>query len=215
MSPFNLPQSTEVNRIIPKNSFDDYATATQKKLFTKLVQKIEWTNKLSPDTINLEGKEISEIQVIRIELKEKNDIRKLVELFDKATPYHIIFLIEFGNLTSISVSKKHPHPTNPDNSVIDWTFRTDWLDDKECSTYKLNLQKNLDFIFKDICEQLSNIAPDTKPPTIQSLIDTTKEWAAIEREIAALQSKIKKCKQFNEKVELNQKLSKLLKTIDN
>jgi hypothetical protein len=210
MSAFNLPPSTEVNRVIPKNSFDDYATTAQKKLFSKLINRIEWTNKLSADTVNLDGKDITEIQIIKIELKEQNDIRKLLELFDKATPYHIIFLVQFDNLTILSATKKHPHPTNPDNSVIDWTFRTDWLTDDQLAKYKLNLQKNLDHIFKDFCEQIANINPEAKASTFQTFIDTTKERAALDREIASIKAKIKKSKQFNEKVELNQKLNDLL-----
>lgn len=211
MSLSYLPQSSIVNRQIPKNLFDNYTSARQKKQFTTLIQRIDWTHKLSAVTINLDGVDISEIQIMRIELKDKNEIRQILEIFDKATPYHIIFYVTFGNLTIISASKKHPHPTNPDNSVIDWTFKTDWLTEDQLSQYKLNLQKNLDHIFKDFCEQIANITPEAKATTFQTFIDSTKERAAIEREISQLQSKIKKCKQFNQKVELNQKLNELMK----
>ena len=68
---FDLPASTIVNRNIPKNSFEDFANSKQKKVLTNTISKIRWINKLSTQTINLEGKEVKEIQIIEITLKQK------------------------------------------------------------------------------------------------------------------------------------------------
>jgi hypothetical protein len=70
MSLFDLPLSSKVDRVVPKNSFDDFASNKVKKLFTNQIQKILWKNKLSVETINLRGKEIDEIQIFDIELKD-------------------------------------------------------------------------------------------------------------------------------------------------
>ena len=95
MSFFNLPKQTQVNKSIPKKTFDSYINSKQKKLFIDIIDKIKWTNKLSTETINLEGKEISEIQVFEIILRRKEDIEKLLEIIDKSIPYHIIFVLTF------------------------------------------------------------------------------------------------------------------------
>jgi len=57
MQIFNLPKHTVVNKIIPKNAFDNYANTKQKKLFIENVEKIRWINKLSKETVNLSGNE--------------------------------------------------------------------------------------------------------------------------------------------------------------
>lgn len=53
MDYFDLPVSTMVQRVVPKNSFDASTNSKQKDLFTKEVARIIWSNKLSSETINL------------------------------------------------------------------------------------------------------------------------------------------------------------------
>ena len=90
MDLFSLPHTAAVNRIIPKNAFDEYANTKQKRQFTDLISRIIWTYKLSPATINLEALEIKEIQIFEIELKIREDIGTILELIDKSIPYHIV-----------------------------------------------------------------------------------------------------------------------------
>lgn len=122
MELFNLPHTAKVNRVIPKNAFDAYTNSKQKKLFTDLILRITWQQKLSPDTVNLEAKEILEIQIFKIELKVREEIQSLLDIINKAIPYNIIFIVEESDAIYLSTSTKHPHPVNADNSVIDWTL---------------------------------------------------------------------------------------------
>lgn len=165
---FELPNSTKVGRVIPKNAFDNYATPKQKRLFTDLIARITWTHKLSSDTVNLEGKDLKEIQVFKIELKKKEEIQTVLDVIDKAIPYNIIFVIEHGGSIYLSTSTKHPHPVNEDNSVIDWTFKTGWFLLPE-NPYALELKKSIDAVYHDFCVQLSgNRSMQTKP--LQDLV---------------------------------------------
>ena len=152
MELFNLPIRTKVGRVIPKNAFDEYTNTKQKKEFTDYIQRITWTNKLSKDTINLDGRDVQEIQVFKVELKLKTDITKVLEIINKAIPYHIVFWVEFNNHAYITTAAKHPHPTNDNISVIDWTFTSDWFE-KYKNNYVLNLIGSLDAVFKDLCVQ--------------------------------------------------------------
>ena len=151
---FNLPEITRVGKVIPKKSFDQYANTKQKKLFTELVYRITWSNKLSKETINLRGNEVQEIQIFKIELKQKNDIGKVLEIIEKSIPYHIIFWIEFDDEIFVSASSKHIDIRNEDNSIVDWTFKSEWFKRGECP-YELELNKSLDEVFKSFCVQLT------------------------------------------------------------
>lgn len=64
MEIFDLPIKTKVEKTIPKNAFDRYTSAKKKKMFTDLVEKIRWVNKLSKETLNLIGTDIKEIQMV-------------------------------------------------------------------------------------------------------------------------------------------------------
>jgi hypothetical protein len=142
MNYFSLPESTEVQRVIPKNAFTRYTNTKQKKAFTDLVQKITWKNKLSKDTINLHSHDIQEIQIFEIQLKIKEDTSSLLDIIDKAIPYHIIFKVQFEEELFISTAKKHPHPINEDLAVLDWRFGSGWFK-KGTREYSLALKRNL------------------------------------------------------------------------
>lgn len=204
---FNLPPSTKIQKVIPKNAFDKYTNAKQKKLFSDKIQRITWTNKIAFDTVNLTGTDVSEIQLFKIELKEKTVIKDLLSIIEKSIPYHIIFWIEFSDEFYISTSVKHLHPQNENVAVIDYTFTSDWKL-VEDNTYKIELKNNLDWIFKNVCDQLKSV--DTKTKSISELVEKQKSNNAIIKEIEKIKTEIARCKQFNKKVELNILLKKLL-----
>ncbi len=208
MQTFDLPATTVVNRVIPKNSFDKFTTAKQKKSFADLIDKIRWANKLSRETINLSGREFSEIQIFEITLKKKDSIADLLNIIDRSIPYPIIFIIVYEHKITLSASFKHPHPTNENSAVIDWTFSSDWR--KEIG-YQLNLQRSLDFIWIDFCKQISGRVSEKL--TLTELIAKERKTKELQTTIASLQAAIKTSRQFNKKVELNVELQKRLKEL--
>ena len=213
---FNLPARTNVGRVVPKNAFDKFSNTKQKKLFTDCVQRISWTNKLSADTVNLDAKDIQEIQVFKVELKQKSDIQKILEIINKSIPYHIVFWVEFNQEAYISTASKHPHPTNGDVAVIDWTFTSNWFK-KDSNRYSFNLKGSLNDVFKDFCVQLTG-KPELGKQTLGSILKNQQEVDHLKKEISKLKSSISRSKQFNEKVDLNLKLKtaqKELKKIEN
>lgn len=207
MELFSLPHTTKVNRVIPKNAFDSYTTAKQKRLFTELIARIIWTHKLSPDTINLEAKDIKEIQVFKIELKVKQEIQPVLDIIDKSIPYNIIFVVEHDTMIYISSSSKHPHPINEDNAVIDWTFKTDWFQLSE-NKYTLYLKKSIDFIYHDFCMQLSGRSK-MESESLHDLILFMKNVDVLKKEIKRLRVGILGSKQFKSKVDLNIRLQRV------
>lgn len=201
---FDLPKHTIVDKSIPKNAFDKYINTQQKKLFSEYIDKIRWTNKLSTSTINLPTNEIEEIQIFNISLKKKGDISSLLEIIDRSIPYHVIFVINFNEEILLSVAKKHSHPNNENNSIIDWVFQSDWIMSNEFS-YKLNLKESIDMIFSDICNQLSG----NNNKSINELVESNLEKESLDKKIQKLKIQLKNCKQFNKKVELNLQLDKM------
>lgn len=203
---FELPANTIVNKSIPKKSFEGFANPKQKKVLTSVVSKIRWLNKLSSKTINLDGKDIKEIQLFEVSLKQKESISEITNVIDRVIPYNIIFLIRFENEIRISASQKHKHPTNEDQAVVDWTFSSDWTD-IESFPFRLNLQQSLDFVFSDMCFQISG-KQSAAQTDIKSLIAFEQHKKQLTDQIQRLESAIKTCKQFNKKVELNLELQK-------
>lgn len=210
MNLFNLPKSAEVKKVIPKNAFDSRTNSKQKKAFSEKVIRMTWSHKLSIETINLGGKEIAEIQIIDIELKEKVYIKDLLNIIDKAIPYHIIFFISHKDNYYISTSSKHIDPHNENNSVIDYTFSSEWSGLNKIETaLKIELKNNLDWVYKKICEQF--VQDNKSSKNIKELVAQQTDLDRRNREIERLKSAIAKSKQFNKKVELNMRLKELEK----
>ena len=209
---FNLPSRTKVGRVVPKNAFDEYTNTKQKKQFTDGIERITWTHKLSNETVNLEAKDIKEIQVFKIELKKQTAILKILEIINKAIPYHIVFWVEFKEQAYISTASKHPHPANEDIAVVDWTFSSDWFN-KDNNGYAFNLKGSLDTVFKDLCVQLTG-KPDLGKQSLDSILNGQQEIDRLKKEISKLKSAISKSKQFNETVDLNLKLKNAEKELE-
>jgi len=199
-----LPAKTVVNRIVPKNAFDSYTNTKQKRQMVDLIERIRWTNKLSWETINLSGKDITEIQLFEIELRKQDNVSDLLQVMDKAIPYHLIFQLNYEDKSLISTSKKHQHPGDENTAVIDWTFSTGWFD-ATCDNYALKLERNLDHIYFEFCIQLTG--RDFKSKSISDLITLETELSDLNKAIAKLKSNIASCKQFNKKVQLNIELN--------
>jgi hypothetical protein len=170
-------------------------------MFTDLVARITWLYKLSPDTVNLDAKSISEIQIFKIELKVNEEIQPVLDAIDKSIPYNIIFIVEYGGKIYLSTSVKHSHPVNEDNAVIDWTFKSSWFS-PAANKYRIHLRKNLDAVYDDFCFELSG-NPNVVNKTLQELVEYSKQVYTLKKEIAQLQKSMRSSKQFNNKVELN------------
>ena len=200
-----LPHTSIVNRVVPKNSFDKFINTKQKKLFSEYVDKIKWANKLSTQTVKLEGKDIKEIQVFEILLKKKHTAEDVLNIIDRFIPYHIIFVLRFDNELMYSVAQKHPNPNSEEKSVVDWRFTSNWVNDS-ADAFKLNLKKSLDDVFTDFCLQVSGKV-ENQNKSLQEIIGKEQKRKQLLIDINKLESEIKSCKQFNLKVELNLKLN--------
>jgi hypothetical protein len=207
MELFNLPYNTIVQRFVAKSLFDSVTNTKQKAMFTNDIAKIMWCNTLSTETTNLPHREIEEIQIFNIELKEKKEIKSILEIIDKTIPYHIIFIVSFANEVYLSASAKHPSPLNEDKSVIDWTYTSPWFKKTE-NTYRIKLQKDIDTVFFDFCRQLSPQS-NSSIKNIADLSAYNSRVNSLSKEIEQLKKKILVCSQFNKKVELNLKLKDL------
>ncbi len=207
MDLFNLHFNTIIQRFVAKSHFDSGINTKQKAMFTNDIAKIIWCNTLSTETTNLPHKEIEEIQIFKIELKTLKEVKSILEIIDKAIPYHIIFVVSFENMIYLSASSKHISPINDNKSIIDWTYTSPWFK-KEENIFSINLKKDIDTVFFDFCQQLSQKA-NANIKNITDLSEFNSKIYTLSKEIEQLKKKIQSCPQFNKKVEMNLKLKDL------
>lgn len=190
----DLPYQTIVNRFIPKNKFYEVATVSTgvRREFVDLIERITWLYKLSEDTLGAsKTNKVEEIQIFKVLLKKKQLPKNAIRLITRNIAYPILFHYRFEDefIYSIEVDEKQ--------------YYTKWNEDISFNFSGLNLEVIYENIVKAIIkEEISN-------EDFEEIISKTNKKTEVERLIQITKNKMKREKQFNRKVELNQELYKL------
>jgi len=144
MPVFNLPETTLVNKKIPKNKFYEklQADKTLREKFVRQVDYILWKHKLSGHTVNLSPtKEVEEIQVFQVYLKQKSLSREVLESIDRAIPYPILFALVYHDEVQLAIAYKKRSKQHEDRFVVDSYYYSPW---QKIEDVTLDLLKGLD-----------------------------------------------------------------------
>ena len=198
----NLPQTTEVNKNIPKSKFYEKAeiSSNLKESFVDNIEKITWTNKLSPKTLNIaEGSTIKEIEVFHIKLKTSQFTPKILEAIDKSIPYYILYVLEYQGNYQLWLGYKEKS-NNPERQAnITRYFHSEWNKTPEITL----IGNGLDSIYQGFLEQLSDNRISTASETdIKEQVAIATEIEKLEKQIEKLTAKMNAEKQFNRQIEI-------------
>ncbi len=183
---FNLPASTQVNRVIPKNRFLQEVNGKIKKEFGQ-IEKIIWQNNLSPKTINIEANEkIEEIQIFSIHLKEKFIPKNALNHIQKLIPYPILFILRYEDIFAYAIIYEKKLYFKKWSETIDIDFNA----------------PNTQALMQNIVKSFLTIQTND----FAKSLELQKQIEALEKEIKHLKNQIKKEKQFKYKVEFNKRL---------
>ena len=125
---FDLPSSTVVDRFLAKDKFYKKTTVAGKlkQQFTDEIEKITWTHKISPDTLNVSRDDtIEEIQIFEILLKDTGISKAVLRHIDSSIPYPIIYVLKRPHtddikvMTSLTLIKKQYGMKTKNDDFID------------------------------------------------------------------------------------------------
>lgn len=211
----NIPDRALYNKQIPKNKFYAHmgADTKLKRKFIDEIEQIVWKYKLSKDTVNLEPfKEVEEIQIFEIILKQKYISIDILENIDRVVPYPILFILRFDGSIKLVIAYKQRNKIDPNKMIVQSYYQTDWMKEYQTQIDVLH-GLNLKDVYDNILKQLLPIKSGFED-NIEDLIKLNKEQEKLKREISRLEKRIKNEKQFNRKVELNIKLRKKKKELE-
>jgi hypothetical protein len=218
----NLPSSTFVGKVVPKEKFYSKCavnTAT-KNLFVKYVEQIVWQNKLTAQTMAAEkGLLVNEIDVFEVKMKSFDCPRRLFEFIDQNLHHHNIFVLTYDDKAKLFVNFKEKEK---DESFLE-SFETPW---KPADEAVFNLfGSNMDEIYESIVRSAgaANILTDFRSLSLskdeakqskQSLKDyivQSKQNQKIKAQIEKLEKKLANEKQFNRQMEIRAEIKRLEK----
>lgn len=207
-----FPASAAYGRRISKQKF--YAnlsiTPALRRIFTEQIESIAWSHKLSPNTLNVgKGELVEELEVFHIRLKQRGLDNAILELIDLAIPYHILFLLEFDGYFQARIGYKEPS-SGKVAFKVDAYYQTEWVPQDMLPLSLAGL--TLDAVYENFVRQIagkkltSGVYDGT---SLKGAINQDKQRQKLLKQIAALENKIGREKQFNKQVELNTQLKQL------
>lgn len=204
-----LPQTTEFNKRIPKQKFYGHinANTATKSQFAAQVKTIYWRNKIAASTLNVAaGKTMLEIEVFEVNLNTQNLNEVILRQIDMAVPYYILFLLEYNGKYKAAIAFKEI--TENKNVKVNNYYYTNWFDEKDLPLKMEGL--SVDSIYENFVRQIAGeYLKGQSEETLKQSIAIADEKTKLQKQIAALENKIRKEKQFNKKVELNMELKRL------
>ena len=234
-APFDWPEAAKFGRVIPKSRIFKHAEANRslKDRFAREVERIVWSHKLAPETINLKAhRAVPEIQVIRIALRETDCHPEVLRAVDRAIPFPLFFELTHDNKLKLTAAYKRPNESDGARWVLSEHFASSWLAaDVPRSPFPVALDMSklyerllIPLVDTQISTLLASAIPDFArfvhdPPT--SPYTTGNETATMQlarhvsraeairikvHEVGRTETRLTREKQYHRRVEINQRL---------
>ncbi len=209
---YNFPKAAAFGRMLAKSKIYEHAAPTSKikELFVAQVEKITWAYKLSPATINLPASDgVQEIQVFTVSLRTGELSFDVLQTIDKAIPSPILFVLSYNGKYRYAAAYKRPSEADKNKWVVSSYFQSaDYADERRLGKKELPVALNMGALYEALLLDLIPVQM-RQGENLQQLIDRVEKIRKTENEVKKLESRIKREKQFNRRVELNRMLNEL------
>ena len=212
-----LPKTTEFNKRIPKQKFYENMDISPalKKVFVEQVKIIYWRNKIAASTTNLAaGTDVTELEVFEVRLNSQVLDDSLLRQIDKEIPYPILFLLEYQGKYQAWIGYKETAASGNKAFKVNGYYHTEWLAEDELPLKLEGL--NVDAVYENFVRQIAGekLKTETAGESLKETVARDEQKQALQKQIATLQAKIRKEKQLNKQMQMNNELKKLKKELE-
>ena len=208
-----LPKTTEFNKRILKQKFYDnlQISSALKKSFVDQIKVIYWRNKIAATTVNLAaGEYVTEVEVFSIRLNDSDLDEAVLRQIDREIPYHILFLLERDDKVQAWIGYKESSGSSSAAFKVNRYYHTDWMPPADLPLKLEGL--TLDAVYENFVRQIAGDAlAGDQAETLKESVERSERKAQLEKQIVALQKKIRREKQLNVQSKLNAELKTLIK----
>lgn len=215
MTLYQYPPQTALKRVIPKTRIYDGAAASTalRDRFVREVDQITWAHKLAPETLNLPATPaVPEIQVFRVTLKGDALHDDILRAIDRAIPFPLLFELVAGDRIKPAAAYKRPSEAERGKWVLSDPLRGEWTA-RDAPRAPLPVAVNMGALYERMLSALMPVAP-VPGEDVETRLARLAAIRAKEREIAQLQSRLKRESQFNIKVTLHGQLAEAQAAFD-
>lgn len=212
-----LPKTTEFNKRIPKQKFYENMDISPalKKVFVEQVRIIYWKNKIAASTTNLAaGTDVTELEVFEVRLSSPVLDDSLLRQIDKEIPYHILFLLEYQGKYQAWIGYKEAAASGNKAFKVNGYYHTEWLAEDELPLKLEGL--NVDAVYENFVRQIAGdkLKTEAAGESLKESVARDEQKQALQKQIVTLQAKIRREKQLNKQMQMNNELKKLKKELE-
>lgn len=237
---FNLPERCYANTFIPKKAFIENPefnmTSVEKDVLKESVKNIYALYSVTPDSTGIPAYEDEDvrykaIQITKVKLKDEKRSEKVCQIIQKYVHTPMLLLVEHEEHIRFNVGIKRVHKTTKEHLVVEEMLYTDWMNTEELTPKDIGFLESLDVrkktttnlakVFEGIVGSInsynlsayrSEFKEKSEEETQQDL-EVMKQLEALEKQEEVLKQQMKKESNIGAKVDLNIKIKKIQKEI--
>jgi hypothetical protein len=201
---FRWPANALFGRAVPKTKFYAHGNVRPglREKFVNDIQRITWAYKLADDTIRLRGTAaVPEIQVFTVETKGADVSDDVLIAIDKTVHFPIIFEVASGDRVRTVVAQKSLGGKTP---TIGAYFTTEWMA-AAAERHPLPTALDLPGLYEAILSALLPVVTRAGE-TVSEATHRLDRARRVQRELAALERKLRTEPQLNRKIELRRQI---------
>lgn len=203
----NFPTFTIYNKVMPKKAFYSHleANARMKSLFVEYIEQIVWLYKLAPSNLHIaDGKEVQEIDILRIKLKQKTkSFLEICRFIDSLSPHHTLFIIEHESEYQLLVNYKEWKDKQAGTFSIIETFVSSSL------SIQLDALSSMDSLYESLVRQVASTRITSSLQDLRQAVMETQESEAIKKEMESIKKREARERQPQKKFALHQEYLRL------
>jgi len=192
-----LPESTDMNRPLPKKTiFDKFKpTFADRQRFDTEIKRLAIVNEVSPSTTNIAASEdIGSFYVVLVSLRSAECDKKNLELLSKLIPQNMLFVLEYNDMARLAVYRAGKVLQSEWKPLNEWNVKLTGL--------------NLDAVWETVISQIGGLKI-AEGSTLDEQIIAAEERARLLQRIERLEKQARSEKQPRRKWELAEEVRRL------
>lgn len=211
-----FPASTEFNKKIPKQKFYDNLDISPalRRVFVDQIRLVYWRNKLAASTLNIAtGEAVTEIEVFEVRLNDPQLDEAVLKQIDKEIPYHILFVLTCNGKAQAWIGYKEAAASGSNAFKVSRYYHTDWMPEDELHLHIDGL--NMDAVYENLVRQIAGDQLQTDSgESLKESVERDEKKKQLEKQLAALENKMRREKQLNRQMEINKQIKRLHKELE-
>ena len=232
----DLPKKSIVNKKMPKNQFQKMIEKKEFDILTSDVEAIYIYSVLNKATTNImplqnDDYNISEIMVLNIELRNKNNIKNIRKIFHNVIPNPVILVLSYEDSIDLSLAMKRLNKHDDMKVIVDEIYSSDFINLNEPKDYESKFfelikvtnqpQINLYELYKSIhnhilATKLFGYVGDyvADSSNIGNVLELIEKYEVIDKEIQGYEKNRKAESNFGRQMEWHVKIKKTEKKLE-